>query len=285
MKEKNIKILTFNLALLDIRLFGISLVKPAKYIQERLEKIPENILSLDADILTFQEIYNKGHQELLIKAFKKDYPFYARSELFGFRMNGGLMTFSKFPIIKSRYVPFVLNTLDEMIVVQRGFLETSIEVPYFGRVHITNVHMTSGGAFFDQAAKESQYLRTIQMKQVLRRSQNKNNVIILGDFNCGPLSSPHNYNFLPSHGFIDTFVYLNKHNQYTWDTTIFLTKGGTFKNKINHRDDSIFISQDFMEKADITSSDIVFNKPILRINENDIHLSDHFGIFVILKIK
>lgn len=48
-------------------------------IPERLEKIPQALVALDADVLCLQEVWDRPHQELLMEKLKESHPYSMRS--------------------------------------------------------------------------------------------------------------------------------------------------------------------------------------------------------------
>jgi len=99
--------------------------------------------------------------------------------LASFDTTGGLVIFSKFPIIRYKFIPFNQFTpsLIEHIG-RKGVLEATIETPY-GVVQLFNIHLHVGKHFLAHS------IRVKQLKSVLELMKSYGNVpvILAGDFN------------------------------------------------------------------------------------------------------
>ena len=60
------KVMTLNVGLLNLKVLGHSVLKPADWIEERFSCLHESILALNPDIVFLQEIYTSHHKKLLI---------------------------------------------------------------------------------------------------------------------------------------------------------------------------------------------------------------------------
>ena len=276
--KKNLKILSFNLGLFNIQICGLSLYKPTKYINERLKYIPNEIIKANSDIVGFQEIYNKHHQEYVINELKSEYPYHFLKNGARLKFDSGLMLLSKYPITDGTFHPFNENSFDEKIFVNKGFLTCDIFIKDFGKINFINTHLTSGGTLQEQDSKKIVKIRDTQITQIHETVLNNNSPsIILGDFNSGEQISPSNYQNLINNGFVDSNSKSGLNN-YTWDSKIYLNKKGTHSNSISQKIDHIFLQNTLLKKVNILSSEIIFTESVFELNGNEIHLSDHFGI-------
>ena len=276
--KKNLKILSLNLGLFNFQICGISFFKPTKHISKRLKYIPKEIIKACSDIVALQEIYNKKHQEYVINELKSKYPYHFLKKGAGFKFDSGLMFLSKYPIADGAFHPFNENSFDEKIFVNKGFLSCDIFIKNFGKIHFINTHLTSGGTLHEQDSKKIIKIRNSQITQI-HETLLKNNSpsVILGDFNTGPHIATSNYQNLINNGFVNSYSRSGLDN-YTWDNTIYLNKIGTHSNSNSQRIDHIFLQNTLLKKVKILSSEIIFTESVFELNDNKIHLSDHFGI-------
>ncbi|VTZ67290.1 conserved Plasmodium protein, unknown function [Plasmodium chabaudi chabaudi] len=126
-----------------------------------------------------------------------------------FALNHGLLVFSKYPIIYSCFHKFKDVTYIEYLFGTKGFLEVVIDVPYFGRIALFNIHLASGST--NTESKYIENIRDYEIKQIIqtaRKAQKKNTIpIIIGDLNASPHSSPNNYSSFVKHGWKDAWLY------------------------------------------------------------------------------
>src|SRR2546425_716180 len=154
--------------------------------KQRILQIAEYLQGLDAEIICLQESFDVHHRRLLYEHLGLD-RYYASGgfeetrqvPLASFDTTGGLVIFSKFPIIQYKFIPFNQFTpsLIERIG-RKGVLEVTIETPY-GIIHIFNIHLHVGKHFL------AQNIRVKQLKSVLERMKLQRNlpIILAGDFN------------------------------------------------------------------------------------------------------
>ena len=154
--------------------------------QQRILQIAEYLQKLDAEIICLQESFDVHHRRLLYEHLGVD-RYYAsggfeetrKVPLASFDTTGGLVVFSKFPIIQYKFIPFNQFTpsLIERIG-RKGVLEATIETPY-GVIQVFNVHLHVGKHFLAHS------IRVKQLKSVLERMKLQSNlpIILAGDFN------------------------------------------------------------------------------------------------------
>src|SRR5215470_7756577 len=154
--------------------------------QQRILQIAEYLQRLDAEIVCLQESFDVHHRRLLYEHLGVE-RYYAsggfeetrKAPLAVFDTTGGLVIFSKFPIIQHKFIPFNQFTpsLIERIG-RKGVLEATIETPY-GVTQVLNIHLHMGRKFF------AHKIRVKQLKSVLERieAQPHMPVILAGDFN------------------------------------------------------------------------------------------------------
>jgi len=154
--------------------------------RQRILQIAEYLQRLDAEIICLQESFDVHHRRLLYEHLGLD-RYYAsggfeetrKAPLASFDTTGGLVIFSKFPIIQYKFTPFNQFTpsLIERIG-RKGVLEANIETPY-GVIQVFNTHLHVGKNFLAQS------IRVKQLKSILEsiKSQKDLPIILAGDFN------------------------------------------------------------------------------------------------------
>ena len=90
---KPLTVLTFNAGLLDINLIGLSLFKPAAFIEERVRAIIETLKGYPADIVALQEVYLRKHHQFFMTELEQSFPYKAFSRMPIVNWGSGLMTF------------------------------------------------------------------------------------------------------------------------------------------------------------------------------------------------
>jgi endonuclease/exonuclease/phosphatase family metal-dependent hydrolase len=153
---------------------------------QRIHKIAAYLQRLDAEIICLQESFDVHHRRLLYEHLGLE-RYYAsggfaetrKVPLASFDTTGGLVIFSKFPIIQYEFTPFNQFTpsLIERIG-RKGVLEATIETPY-GIMQVFNIHLHIGKNFL------AHNIRVKQLKSVLERMKAQPNlpIILAGDFN------------------------------------------------------------------------------------------------------
>ena len=154
--------------------------------KQRIRQIAEYLQRLDAEIICLQESFDVHHRRVLYEYLGLE-RYYAsggfeetrKVPFASFDTTGGLVIFSKFPIIQYKFIPFNQFTpsLIEHIG-RKGVLEAIIETPY-GVIQVFNIHLHVGKNFLAHS------IRVKQLKSVLKRMKSQPNlpIILAGDFN------------------------------------------------------------------------------------------------------
>mmetsp|Transcript_11868 Transcript_11868/g.29736 ORF Transcript_11868/g.29736 Transcript_11868/m.29736 type:complete len:130 (-) Transcript_11868:874-1263(-) len=74
----NLRILTLNVGLLRLRLFGVQVFSNPPYVLQRLEEIPKTIRELRPDVVCLQECYEQSHLEKIKESLSDMLPHAAR---------------------------------------------------------------------------------------------------------------------------------------------------------------------------------------------------------------
>ena len=174
-----ISIISFNI--LDLPTFG------AEERKSRLQEIGAYLRGPNPDIICLQESWNIEHRDLLHRALgTENYRRtngHARRVLFFMRLDttGGLVIFSKFPILRSAFIPFprFLNAAIPEFFSRKGFLDALLETPQ-GPLRIITTHLHQP-AFFGDA-----FVRRRQLAHALKHLDAADHAlptILAGDFN------------------------------------------------------------------------------------------------------
>jgi hypothetical protein len=131
--------------------------------RQRILQIAAYLQKLDAEIICLQESFDVHHRRLLYEHLGCE-RYYASGgfaatrqvPLAVFDTTGGLVIFSKFPIIQHKFMPFhhFTPSLVERIG-RKGVLEATIETPY-GVMQVFNIHLHMGINFFARRARIKQ---------------------------------------------------------------------------------------------------------------------------------
>lgn len=153
---------------------------------QRILRIADYLRGLDAEIVCLQESFDVQHRHLLyerlgVERYYTSGGFEATRKVpFAvFDTTGGLVIFSKFPIIQQQFIPFSHFTPSVVERIGRkGVLEATIETPY-GPMQVFNIHLHVGSHFF------AHKIRVKQLNSVLERMAIQPHVssILAGDFN------------------------------------------------------------------------------------------------------
>jgi endonuclease/exonuclease/phosphatase family metal-dependent hydrolase len=178
MRATQLKIVSFNIW--DLPYWFV------KNREQRIFQIAEYLQRLDAEIVCLQESFDVRHRRFLYESLGSD-KYYAsggfeatrKAPLARLDTTGGLVIFSKFPIIQNKFIPF--NQFTHSVVERighKGILEATIETPY-GNIQVFNTHLHKEQRFF------AHNIRVKQLKHILERMQEQQHlpVILAGDFN------------------------------------------------------------------------------------------------------
>ena len=128
--------------------------------RQRILQIADYLQRLDAEIICLQESFDVHHRRLLYEHLGLERYYTSggfeetRKVPFAvFDTTGGLVIFSKFPIIQHTFIPFnhFTPSLVERIG-RKGVLEATIETPY-GTIQVFNIHLHMGMNFFARSAR------------------------------------------------------------------------------------------------------------------------------------
>jgi len=287
MRASMLRILTYNAGFLKVKLFGLTLVEPAPYVNERFLSLAPALLSTGADIIALQEVYDRDQQAQLVKDLAGVYPHCAVSPTRPFRpLGAALMLFSKFPLMDVEYILFKRLSLDERIFVDKGMIVATIEAGAFGALRIANTHCTSGGALHHPEGSYTSRARNRQYRQIFDTLDRDRAVMRLavGDFNAGPIVLPGNYRELLSRGYTD--VWVARHNDAsapTWDPKNELNAHGPHRLTSAQRMDHILFHDGENRPTKVKNAQIVLSEPCVEVPAGKVTISDHYALMAELE--
>lgn len=285
-----LKLLTFNAGLLDLRIHTRDVLKPTDYLAERLARLPAALIGSQAHIIALQEVYDTQHIDYLIRELNDEYPYVFLKHISAIKLNNGLLLFSKFPLINARGEAFENNMpWDEWLVADRGL--QSAEIEFHGkRIGIVNLHATSGGTSYDYEDPYVQSIRQDQIQQAINAAgaAGTDLQILLGDFNTGPNSAKSNYDFMIDNRFLDAQLSFdpqaNDYSRATWDGANPLNGLRGYDGSSYGRIDLIFLSQALAKQTHVIDAQRVMDDFSVLVDADlMVPLSDHYGVEIILQ--
>lgn len=155
--------------------------------KERISHISVYLKELDADIICLQESFDPHHRGVLnslLSAYQTSDPHLDQRSVFflSFDTTGGLITFSKFPIVTSTFIPFSRFFLPPIeFLGRKGILIVLLDTPY-GKLRVINTHIYQGWLF-------NKMIRMSQIGTMFSqiRTHGSMPTMIAGDFNIDNL--------------------------------------------------------------------------------------------------
>lgn len=218
-----------DLSILSLNTWGLP-IRLAKHKQvERFKQIPAVLNAENTDIICLQECFSRPLRKNILNNISSSY-FYSsdytcnkrRAGILKLDCHGGLMTFSKYPIIEEHfysYPKFEGTTFIEKIGA-KGFLVSLLDLGY-SQIYVINTHLFAGHKDGAELIREQQIKFMWQMLGQLKILDKE--LILVGDLNIShpkvmnenkSVSNSNIYNRLISeYGFIDG----NKNAEYTFD--------------------------------------------------------------------
>jgi len=313
-EAEELSILTYNVALIDLKGPTIRVKSPFK--KEREKLLPGHIFSTDHHVIQLQEVFEVSSSKFFTKEAKK----YGYEAVTGHREDytDGLMTFIKKDIMEessltTRKDLYKIQDLDEAFIgkeklaSKRGLLEVSFRHKRFGDIHLFNTHNISQG---DQAWARVQQMAELGEKVRLKANDKPGMLFITGDLNATPVAknnlSPMNtvphYTGLhlsqtddlviqSKNSLDDALSELNPHPDE-------LLQGVNWKNTVDPVNNNLY-KRDYKEGSVTGRLDHIWgrfekgNCKVIRgkseftkqvtLSGGDSHLSDHFGVSVSIK--
>lgn len=280
-----LSILTFNAALLDVRILNRSVYCPVDSVFSRASMIARALLALQPDIIFLQEVFHYKLQKLIHGLLVHEYPYVTGFTGPGFkpRLGNELLTLSRFPVTSVKQARFNCAPPEEKLFTSKGYHHSSAEIPRLGEIDLINFHTTAGGINAHPEHDRMEDLRHRQINQILSYAGTLDKVILAGDLNAGPQTSIRNYRQVLQAGFIDTYTEVRT-DGFSWDPANPLVANGKERHLPAQKIDHIFISNSLGSMLRPLQADIVLtgatagSAPVIQ------PLSDHYGVMAILQV-
>ena len=217
------------------------------------------------------------------------YPFCAQAVRSRSLLGNGLMLLSRFPIVRSAFLPCIGASWWLNPLWRQGFLLAEIELPGAGRTSLINVHLAANLPFGDAEATASERNRTREIGQLLAAASAQSSAaILIGDFNTSDQIYPANYRRIIEAGYADAFVAANGEvrdgdDTFTWDAANPVNGQGRFRHAPSQRIDHVFVATARQPALVPTSARVVLRDKSVRTASGErVSLSDHYGMLVAL---
>ena len=275
------RIITYNIGLLDVWVFGKKIFEFAPNTRARSLAIFGELASTECDILFIQELYHKNDAQRIKETLSEIMPYSFISNLsHGLRLGHGLAIFSRYPLTDCDNKRFFHQLIDERIFAPKGYIRATILNPILGPIILINTHTTAGGLFEHPESRKTDTCRANQLAEILQEGRNVRYSIIAGDLNCGPDVSVENFRCIQDEGY--TLPALPSQQQDigpTWDPQNPLNANGPHKSSPAQHIDHILFSKELAAILSIVKIELMFQKP--RFISGFFHtLSDHYGVGV-----
>jgi len=289
--NRTLRVLTINLGLLGFELKSGWRMPVDSYLKERLVAAPSLLLSLEADVIALQEVYSAADRELLVGAMAARFPFCAVSPKTRSLVGNGLMLLSRFPILRSAFMPARGAPLWTLPFWKQGLLAVDLDLPSIGLTRLINAHIASSVPFGRAGSSASKANRSREIAELLSAAGDPGpTAILVGDFNTSPEIHPENYHGIIDAGYLDAFVASNPplhgRDDFTWDSANPLNARGRFRHAPGQRIDHVFVPSAQLKSMVPTSARIVLQDRAVRTASGQkIPVSDHYGMLVTFSLS
>ncbi len=281
-----LKVLTFNAAMLDVRIFGHSFYRPLDHIDARLTVLAEQLQRFSADIVFLQEVFHHDKQQVLLEQLDHYYPYVcglARAGL-KIRLDNELLILSRFPLGQGVLQRFKKAPAEELRHTSKGFYHIPADIPGLGTVNLLNFHMSAGGKHGHPQSPLMEAIRSEQIQQLVDYCRTLDCVILAGDLNAGPQISKENYQLLLDCGYHDLFSSVGAAG-ISWDPDNPLVRQGPDAHLPAGRIDHIFADATLLTRLQTDEAGVAFSEALVELAESRIPISDHYAISATLSIK
>ena len=279
-------ILTLNTFLHDIRLFGcVRVYPPAPFVAERLAALPMALAEVNADVVCLQEVFRLPHREALANQLRSIYPHVAGLRNSGRHPCTGLMVLSRHPVVAARSLTFEAALIEERLVVRKGLMACSIDLPDLGPCRLINAHLVASGLGTDPEGGRGETCRSRQVAELLAwiDATAAPLTVIAGDLNCGPHTSADNYGQILAGGFVDLFAESVGGDEFTWDPTNPLVEGGN-RALPGQRIDHILMNRNATDHCRPDIARIVLDERRVDTGAaGQVPVSDHYGLLATIE--
>lgn len=288
-EPRGLRVLTYNVGLLDLTLAGVR-IDEVPFRGERLLEIVALLRRSGADLICLQEVFRADHASGIIEELAAEYPFSARHDnrrLIG--LGHGLLCLSKFPISSSRFVTFKAGLRHERLIIRRGFLDLRVQeaLPGGRELAVANLHTTAGGRIGTEAPVTNE-IRSRQLDEVHHAvGRDENAALVCGDFNAGPEASAVNYDHFLELGWTDVVADTLGPEllKPTWRPDNPLVAGSGFESSPPQRIDHVFANAALLQTLEVRSAEFTFGEATVVAGELSLTPSDHLGVSVNLAAR
>lgn len=290
--RRYISLLTLNLGLPAIRVFGLWQISFASYVDERLAAAPVHLSAIEADVIALQEVYSRWHIRFLQEALRKSHPYvFFQRKFIRSVLGNGLMFLSRHPIRAGAFAPMRhVRTMDNALS-EKGCLFIEVEAPMIGTLRLVTVHLTADDATSRPKSRADRTGEFAEIEHLLSvaRASNCTPGILLGDFNCSEVISPKKYQRIIEAGYTDAVTALARRpigsNAVTWDADNPVNAAGRHRNSPSQRIDHVFVPHVLQDMIKPLTYSIEFSTPTVPTSDGQfITLSDHYGLLVRLAL-
>ena len=188
--SQNKEPLTHGYSILTLNTWGLPIWYPKSDKKNRYKNIANKLASSDFHFICLQEVFDRNLVEQVKSTLEltyesaTDYKCTRRAGgIVTMDCNGGLMTWSKFPILSEAFYKFpVYNSMKfEEKIGMKGFLLSTISTPN-GIINVVNTHLYSGQKLQDERHRQKQM---VFIKSTLESTKEYNlyPTILAGDLN------------------------------------------------------------------------------------------------------
>ncbi|MEO5336803.1 MAG: endonuclease/exonuclease/phosphatase family protein [Magnetospirillum sp. WYHS-4] len=271
--------LTLNAYLLDVRLFGrVRVYKAAPWIEPRRRALLQALRESDADVVCLQEVFRRPHRADLAGGLKDLFPHAAGIRHPGLPLGTGLMVLSRHPILAARPREFRAAFFEERLAIRMGLLECLIDLPSLGPTRVIDFHLCAGGLKHHPEAPPAEAVRTAQIAELLAVAHGPGAaaVVLAGDLNSGPHTSPANYRQVLAGGFRDALAEPGE-DAFTWDPANPMITGELNRSLPPQRIDHVFLRG----PARACEAGLALHEPRADLSDGRcVPVSDHYGLRV-----
>lgn len=289
-----LRLLTYNTGLYRVRLGRTTIVEPIQHPAERAAHMAEAILSIDADIVALQEVFDDRHLFPLLDALRSSYPFIAtgrdtHAPTF-FRDHSGLCILSRYPLTDIRHEALRDAALEERLFIVKGMLRATVASP-IGDIGLINTHLTSGGMFRDPEGPWMVPIRDKQIDHLVDLCDELPHPIrlVVGDMNTGPEFACANYQRFLSRGLVDAWHLhtdpASRIKEVTWEITNPLNSRELHKTDAPQRIDHAFLHPTSLAHVRVGSVTVVLDEPRVDTPRGRMTVSDHYGLLLELALQ
>ena len=259
-----------------------------KLVFARAEAVGRELAKNDYDMVLFQEVFTRGvRTTTLYHLGDRGYEDRYQRTPFA-RLNSGLFNLSKFPIIKTSFMPF-RSCGGLQCVSKKGILYMQVRLPQGELVDVFNLHAQAVELTPGTIIRSYQFNQMRSFIDLINDGSKP--VIIVGDFNVDGNSQEYGVFQQSLYDFKDVWNEINLGQPgYTWDPlTNYWAAGDWIDNSGPQRLDYIWVRDGKKHKWNIQDMQVVFNSklPWWGSGDNPKHIlvSDHYGIEATLELQ